>query len=177
MTFNLDFTQEDILQEIPVSIPSSDGGVQEFKLVSLNGQDATTYENARAACIKFDKEGNPIGFNKVADLAPMLVGMCLRRPDGGSVSRQVVGNFPYRVLKKLFETAQQINGLNEEVRYTNSMVKVFSQTGSPVDMEIVRNWLREQDQSDKDVEVVSLLFKESDDELAKNSQSGTMHGS
>ncbi len=60
-----------------------------------------------------------------------------------------------------------MNGLNEEVRYTEAMLKVFGAPDSPVDMEEVRDWLSSQDDSDKSVQLVTLLFKETDSEIGK----------
>jgi len=173
---DLDFTKEEIVQELLVRIPMP-SGVEEFKLVSLTGQAATLYENARANCIRFDREGKPVGFQNIADVAPLLVSLCLKRLDGGSVSKSVIGTFPNKVLQKLFQTAQEMNELNKETRYSESLNKVFSQDDSPVDMEVVRNWLKAQDNEDKDVQAVYVLFKETDEEMAKNSQSNTMDGS
>lgn len=167
----LDFTLETIQQEIPVSIPNKDGGVSNYNLVTLSAQDSTQFQNARAASIRFDKEGNPIGFTKIADLAPLLLSYCLKREDGGSVSKSVIGTFPAKVLQKLFSVAQEMNDLNQEVRYTEAMVKVFQFSGSPVDMDETREWLDSLDQSNKDVEVVNTLFRKTDSEyeLGKNS--------
>lgn len=173
----LRFDLEDIQEEIPVTVPDSKGGVTEYKLVSISGQDATTYQNARASSIKFDQQGRPVGFSKIADLAPLLVSLCLRREDGGKVSKSVVGSMPHKVQKKLFEVAQSMNQLNEEVRYTEAMVEVFGADDSPVNIEEVREWLSDQDEENTNVRLVSMLFKESDEELVKNSQNGTMDGS
>ena len=165
----LDFSLDDISQKIPVIVPNDDGtALEEFELVSMSGQDATTYQNAKASSIKFDKNGQPVGFNKIADLAPLLISLCLRRKGGGLVSKNVVGKFPYKVQKRVFEVAQEMNGLNEEIRYTEAMLEVFGYSDSPIDMENVREWLLDQDQSDKSVQAVHLLFKETDSEIGKN---------
>jgi hypothetical protein len=164
----LDFSLEEICQKIPVVVPNEDGtSLDEFELISMSGQDATTYQNAKASSIKFDSNGQPVGFNKIADLAPLLISLCLRRKGGGLVSKSTVGKFPYKVQQKLFEVAQEMNGLNEEVRYTEAMLKVFDAPDSPVDMEEVRDWLSSQDDSDKSVQLVTLLFKETDSEIGK----------
>jgi hypothetical protein len=167
----LDFTLDVIEQEIPVSIPNKNGSISNYKLVTLSAQDSTQYQNARAASIKFDSQGNPVGFNKIADLGPLLLSYCLKREDGGSVSKGVIGDFPAKVLQKLFTVAQEMNDLNQEVRYTEAMVKVFKYSGSPVDMEQTREWLESLDQSNKDVSTVCTLFRKTDSEydLGKNS--------
>lgn len=167
----LDFTLESIEQEIPVSIPNKDGSISHYKLMTLSAQDSTQYQNARAGSIKFDREGNPIGFNKIADLGPLLLSFCLKREDGGSVSKNVIGDFPAKVLQKLFTVAQEMNDLNQEVAHTEAMVKVFGRSGSPVDMTEVREWLESQDQNDKQVQTVTTLFRKTDSEydVGKNS--------
>jgi hypothetical protein len=172
----LDFTLDDIVQEIPVKVPT-DKGVEDYKLVSLSGQDATKYQNARANCIRFDRDGNPVGFQNIADLAPMLVSLCLKRLDGSAVSKNVVGLFPHKVLQKLFTVAQEMNDLNQETRYSEALQKVFSLPDSPVNVEEVRQWLKTQNKEDKDIQSTYTLFKETDEELGKNSQSGTTDGS
>ena len=163
----LDFTTNDYTTRIPVKIPVG-GAVKEYSLILLTGAGSTTYENYRTNAIKFDKDGQPSGFENLAELAPLLVSLCLVNDTDGPVSVSEVKTFPAKVLEKLHVTTKEINGLNKSQGMNEVIKKVFSQEGYPCSVVSIRDWLKTLEQT-KDVEAVLELFEETEEEKTKNS--------
>ena len=163
----LDFTSTDYTTTIPVKIPIG-GEVHEYTMVLLSGAGSTVYENYRTNAIKFDKEGKPSGFENLAEMAPLLVSLCLTRPDGQVVTVEEVKTFPAKVLKALHETAKDINDLGKTTGMTEMVSKVFAMEGCPFSIEDIRKWL-ESLENTKEVEAVRELFELTEEDKSKNS--------
>lgn len=127
-----------------------------------------------------DSTGNLVGFNKIADLEPLLVSYCLKKKDGKSISTTEVGKFPAAVQRELFKTAEQMNQLNQEVKMSESLITILDREDSPTSIQEIRDWLEtieeEGDEGKDKLKSVRLLFSPTNEELVKNSLSGTIGG-
>jgi len=163
----LDFT--DIIDiSIPVTIPMKDKSVKTYSLGLLNGKQSTLYENTRMNSIKFDANGKPKGFTNSADMAPLLVSLCLTTTDGKEVTVDEVNTFPATVLNKLHETAKEINNLNKKTKDEDSITKIFNREDTPCSLQEIRTWLGTLDQEDPDVQAVVKTFSIDSEEKVKN---------
>jgi hypothetical protein len=171
----LDFSEEEnLFISIPVKIP---GDSTEYTLKTFNGADATKFHNAQAKTIRFDSAGNPVGFNdRIADIEPLLISLCLWDDKGRKVSVSKIGSWPFPIQRKLYKTAQQINQIAEEERLSSLLAEAFRNEDNPppCSLEELREWstsLRE----DKWKPVIGL-FSLTDEELVKNSLNETTDG-
>lgn len=165
---SLDFSQDDLFVEIPVRVPNKEGEVIDYILHTVNGADATKYQNAQSRSLRFNDEGKAIGLGNIASLEPMLLSMCLKTTDGKKVSESTIGKFPFPVQRRLFELAQQISKLNQEAKISNLVFEAYKDNGdnAPCSLEELRTWINGLDS--KKFKALQLMVSPGDKELAKN---------
>ncbi len=113
MTDSFDFNDLTLI-EIPVSVDGKD-----FILREADGDTAKKYQNALLGSFTLGPEGKPSKIAGLANVEPMLVSLCLFPVDAnGNTSKQhvqesVVGKWPSRVVKKLYEKAKEISEIDK----------------------------------------------------------------
>lgn len=97
------------LKEEPVEI---DGA--QFKLVELTGAQRDTYLSLQASRAERHPEtGKIVGIKNFDGINTKLVSMSLRGPDGKQVPEATIKDWPSTVVEALFETAQELSGLDQ----------------------------------------------------------------
>lgn len=107
----LEFSLE--LAEQSVSLKTKDGSAKKYVLRELTAKQRGTYLNSMQNRIIFT-DGKVTGIKDFDGLEASLLSRCLYDESNKLVSMSDLEEFPGRVLKKLFEAAQLISGLNEE---------------------------------------------------------------
>ena len=107
----LEFSLE--LTEQPVSLKAKDGVVKKYVLREMTAKQRGAYLNSiqdRVTVV----DGKVTGIKDFDGLEASLLAKCLYTEEGKLVGISDLNEFPGRVLKKLFEAAQILSGLNEE---------------------------------------------------------------
>jgi hypothetical protein len=109
---DLDFSD---LEVIELTIPIFD---KVFILREASGDAGTKYKNACLNAMKVTK-GQVAGFNRLADVEPLLISFCLfYKNDDGTRGTLVpidkIRAWPYKVQNALFEKAKEISGIQDE---------------------------------------------------------------
>jgi len=101
------------LQEEPVTIKTRDG-VFHYVLTEATEDIAVAYRNLVIGSMSMGPEGKPQTVKGIADGEPFLVAGCLRNAEtGGPVSEVTIRSWPSKVVKALFNKAQEISGLQD----------------------------------------------------------------
>jgi hypothetical protein len=96
----------------PVTVDYFIGG-KPFQLREATSDGAAKFRNAAAGTARIT-DGKVSGVGNVGDLEPLLVSLCLFDGDGKPVPLSVVRQWPGRVVRKLFDKAKTISGLDED---------------------------------------------------------------
>jgi len=94
------------------SVPVVLGGVP-FSLVELTGESRDKYMTEMSQRMKYDGKGKPTGLKSYNGLQAMLLTLCLRDQTGEAVKAADIQKYPSSAQNKLFEMAQEMNGLGE----------------------------------------------------------------
>lgn len=167
----LDFSALKI-REVPIVTP--DG--RHLTLKEATGKAVTEYRNASMAASRFGPDGRVQSIVGLASVEAALVAACLWDDKGKNLHPSVVGSWPSRVQKKLFETVKEISGLNEDSPLQVALEAALNREDSPVTLQDFVAWVvtlpRERDD---DTRAIVIMFE--DHELLKNLQSATTNGS
>jgi hypothetical protein len=106
------------LRQVPVQV-----GRQEYVLREANGAGARAYRNAMLRGAKLGPDGKPVSIESMADGELVLVQHCLVDRQGRQLHMQVLAGWPSRVLKALFQKAQEISDLVERDDSEGGLVK------------------------------------------------------
>ena len=103
-----------VLQELPVTLRDAQGQAVKYVLRELTGKGRDQYLNNLTGRLVTDAKGNS-RMKDFTGLQTNLVGRCLYRAgDDSPVPEKELHDFPARVLTKLFDTAKEISGLDDE---------------------------------------------------------------
>jgi hypothetical protein len=106
------------LRQVPVQV-----GRQEYILREANGAGARAYRNAMLRGARLGPDGKPVSIESMADGELVLVQHCLVDKQGRQLHMQVLAGWPSRVLKALFQKAQEISDLVERDDSEGGLVK------------------------------------------------------
>jgi hypothetical protein len=106
------------LRQVPVQV-----GRQEYVLREANGAGARAYRNAMLRGARLGPDGKPVSIEGMADGELVLVQHCLVDKQGRQLHMQVLAGWPSRVLKALFQKAQEISDLVERDDSEGGLVK------------------------------------------------------
>jgi hypothetical protein len=106
------------LRQVPVQV-----GRQEYILREANGAGARAYRNAMLRGARLGPDGKPVSIEGMADGELVLVQHCLVDKQGRQLHMQVLAGWPSRVLKALFQKAQEISDLVERDDSEGGLVK------------------------------------------------------
>lgn len=102
------------LREVPVTIAG-----QAYVLKAADGDVACQYKNMAASLYRLNQDTKETVIKGAGDLEPFLVSLCLYKVISESEKQKVhithVKKLPPPVIKKLFDTAKKIGGLDEDV--------------------------------------------------------------
>lgn len=115
----------------PIQIPVRYGG-HVYLLCEADGEAGTKFRNWTFAAVRASKEGKEFGVHGFADREPLLVHLCLFEAEdhGGELRRKMVDGengdshpvrvpeatirtWPARIVKQLYEKAEEISELTE----------------------------------------------------------------
>ena len=102
----LNFTLQ--LAEIPVVLDNKN-----YKLVELSGETQGSYLNSVGDRVKVT-DGKITGMRDYKGIQADLLCLCLYDSEDVLVPKKVIQSFPASVLAKLYEAAQELNGLDDE---------------------------------------------------------------
>jgi hypothetical protein len=147
----------------PVEIPFEYQG-KKYLLKEASGAAAKKFQNERLGRITYGSNGKIEGFKNIADLAPMLVTMCVTTENGNAVSQSVVEAWPDKLVQRLFTTAKQISFLDEGTKVTKNLTDLLKEPGCPLNTEEFKTWalsLPEEQYGEIQTELKALTPKES----------------
>lgn len=178
MSNELNFSDLSLI-ELPVTGP--DG--KAYILKEATGKAAKAYRNALMACTTLGPTGKPQSIRNLADVEPMLVGMCLFHAEEGKnkgqpVSQSTIENWPAKVVKALFEKIKEISGLDEEETTIEvSLKKLLKREGAPCTPEQLASFIKSLPDDVKNSDEFKTLAKAFEEEPSKNSSASTTDGS
>lgn len=177
--FNFDSLEE---IRIPVSIEG-----QKYVLKEADGEAAVLYRNATMKSFKLGSEGKPQSIDGLAEAEPLLVSKCLfklvENRDTGEIKEAAVSlvwvkKLKNRILKPLFEKAQEISGLKDDSAERRALVEALKRDDAPISLRDFREWAAALETEDKKTfGPLHALVKADAEEEAKNSHVGTTDGS
>jgi len=178
MTKKLDFTGEEF-QRKELLITGPDG--VDYLLRQASGGAAKRFRNERLARYIVGSDGRIIGMKDTYDLEPLLVHLCLFNLDKDGnptvpVHQNKIESWGENVVEKLFQVAKDLNpelysGVQEG---QNLWKEALSHEDAPVTYENLSDFVNGLDDEFNDIK---LLFKLSEEELAKNSPESMTDGS
>lgn len=157
---SLDFSDLTV-QEEPVKY---DG--QEYKLVEADAEAAKVWRNARAASMKFDKDGNFRGVGDVGENELLLITLCLKTLDDKPVGLATIKKWPNRVTKAIFKQAHDMSSLREDSAEFASFTAALSRDDCPVNLDELREWAKTLPDEDDEYKLFKMWA--SMEETAKN---------
>jgi hypothetical protein len=101
------------LAEQEITITKKDGEGKKYVLRELTSKQKSQYLNSMRDKITFT-DGKVSGVKDFDGLEACLLTRCLYTEESKLVTTAILQEFPARVVKKLFETAQILSALNEE---------------------------------------------------------------
>jgi hypothetical protein len=96
------------LRTVPVRV-----GNKQYVLREANGEATRRYHNALMKGARLDADGKPASFGDMADAELVLLQACLCDGSGRQLPMQTLACWPGRVLRPLFEKAQEISELKK----------------------------------------------------------------
>lgn len=169
MVHDLDFGS---LENTDVKVTGPDK--KKYVLREATGAVAAKYRNACMACMKLTPDGKSAGIQGLADVEPLLVSMCLFTEEGSSVELSLIKAWPAKVVKKLFETAQEISDLKEQPKEERKLLdQALSNEVAPCNLAQLRKFVGS---LSDDYKPLKDFLAPTTEELAKNEQSGTTGG-
>lgn len=114
-----------------------------YVLHEASGAIAKKFQNERTNRFRFNDKGKIEGVRDAADLAPMLVTLCVKTDQGSAVSQSIVESWPDRLLQKLFKKAKEISGIDEGIIGPAEILdSLFKEPGCPIDQPTFVNWMK-----------------------------------
>ena len=143
-SFNFDLT--------PVAVSVVIAG-ETYTLREASEAAAIQWRNANLGAAKL-KDGKPISFSGMADSAPLLVSLCLRKQEDGGIGAPVpletIRQWPARVVKPLYEWIKDNSDLRErddqkalEKRWVETSRALIALSESGRDRRAWQNWMTE----------------------------------
>lgn len=159
----------------PIEIPVKGPDGNDYVLKEANGTAAKLFNDARIGGVLLGEEGNAQRVSDIGKLEPYLVSLCLfGQPGDRPIKQQVIEQWPYQVIKKLYNKAIEISHLSEkEDPILNGLNKVLSHGRAPTTMEELRTFVS-QFKEDKEIKPLYKWLKE---DPSKNSQRSMTDGS
>lgn len=111
------------LREVPVKV-----GGKPYVLKEASAEAVRKYRNAQLRATRVDKDGRPVGLGDMADVELLLVNQCLFDASGRQVALQVLSSWPGRIVKALFQRAQDISELRERDDTEEALTKQLEET-------------------------------------------------
>lgn len=159
----------------PIEIPFNYNG-KEYTLREASGSAATFWRNRVTAATKMGPGGRVQGFKNLADTEPLLVHLCLfDNATGENVPENVVKGWPNRIMKRLYDMAIEISGLDDERDEVKVLRDVLERPDSPVSYDELNLFLS--DLREHDPDSYGELAYLTDEDRAKNYRRSTMDGS
>lgn len=134
-----------------------------YTLEEATGKVATEHRNAIMASSVFGPDGRVTGVKNLASVEARFVAGCLWDEKRRNPPEQVILSWPAQVVKKLYEAAQELSGMNEESPLYEAMEKALGLENSPFSFEDFCDWvatLEDLDNSNgtKDFRPLTRLF-------------------
>ena len=108
----LEFTLD--LEEQSVVVKRKDGVAKTYTLRELTGRQKGLYLNTMSNRLSVSEDGKVTGIKNFEGLESSLLSKCLFNEENKPVTDAELQEFPARVLRKLFDAAQILSGLNSE---------------------------------------------------------------
>ena len=107
------------LETIPVKLD----GVK-FTMKELTGVTRDEHLDSMRERMKFNEEtGKAVGLNNIKGIQTGLISLCLFDDKDKPVEKDVIGGWPATVISKLYEAAQKLSGLDEDLKATEEKAK------------------------------------------------------
>jgi hypothetical protein len=131
----------DISDIQPIEIPFEYNGVK-YLLKEANGAAAKRFKNERTNRLKYGPNGKLESLKDIADLAPMLVTLCVTTEKGAAIPQTVIEQWPDKLVQRLFLKAKEISGFDEiTVNPATILESLLSEKDAPFDQEKVKEWI------------------------------------
>ena len=127
------------LVTIPVRI-----GDTAYILRQASGDAAVKYRDRVMSCTTFGKDGAATGVKGIAGVEPYLVSLCLFEVSEGkekAVLEQTVRSWPNPLMKKLYDKARAISGMEEVDQTRVLLAKALSLPSSPVALAALQDYI------------------------------------
>lgn len=115
---------------------------QSYVLHEATGGVAKRFNNERAKRVKYGPSGNVSQIGDIGDLEPLLVSLCLKTAAGDNIPVTVIEKWPSRMVKKLYETVEEISGLKEPNAAFSQLIDALESPESPITPEDFCSWVR-----------------------------------
>ena len=133
---NLDFSD---LQ--PIEIPFEYNG-KKYILREASGAVAKRFNNERTNRVKYGLTGRAESFRDIADLAPLLVSLCVTTESGQAIPQTVIETWNDKVIQRLFKTAKEISFLEDKVFDAGTVVEsLLKEASCPINADEFRAWV------------------------------------
>lgn len=141
-----------------------------YSLEEATGKVATDHRNAIMASSVFGPDGRVTGVKNLASVEAAFVAGCLWDEKRRNPPVQAILGWPSQVVKKLYEAAQELSGMNEESPIYEAMEKALAREDSPIEFEDFCDWVAtiEKDDAGKEFRPITRIFAKKREE-SKNS--------
>lgn len=168
--YDLDFGSLERI-ELPVTAP--DG--TKYILREASEDQAVKFKNAQMSRVLLGPQGKPQKIDGMGDLEPMLVAMLLVGENERPINENLVRGWPSRMVRKLFDAAKDISGLNETSPERKALELALSRSDSPVRLTQLRDFVLRLE--GPVFEPLKKFLEPTEEEQAGNEQSDSTDGS
>lgn len=102
------------VEERPVKVKRKDGTEKNYVLRELTGRQRGQYLNGMNSRLQVSQDGKVTGIKDFIGMEASLLNKCLYNDENKLVTDNELQELPARVLRKLFEAAQVLSGLNTD---------------------------------------------------------------
>lgn len=97
-----------------VILEMEDGTEKHLTLQEMSGKERDDYLTGVATKMRYDAQGKPCGLKSFQDLQSSLLSFCLYEK-GNRMAIKEIREFPATAQKALFEKAQELNSLQDDI--------------------------------------------------------------
>lgn len=106
-----------VRKEVPVELQTAEGAVRNCVLLEMSGKGRDEYLNLMNKRMKFDAAGQPVRLSSFEGIQAALLARCLMDVDADEfLKEEEIQTFPASVINRLFEAAQELNGLDIQAK-------------------------------------------------------------
>jgi protocatechuate 3,4-dioxygenase beta subunit len=103
-----------VTEIVPITLTTVDGKTVNYELREMSSASREKYLDTLGDRVRYGPEGKPCGIKKFEGMQADLLTLCVFDSEGKAVTKAEVQKWPASVAGGIYESAQELNHLNEE---------------------------------------------------------------